>query len=871
MPIAIGTQLGSHEITGLLGKGGMGEVYRARDLKLKREVAIKILPEEFSRDTDRVGRFQREAEVLASLNHPNIAGIHELAEANGSRFLVLELVEGETLADRIARGPIPVEETLTIAKQICEALEAAHEKGIIHRDLKPANVKITTGGTVKVLDFGLAKALQGSPQNTALSNSPTMLSGTMGGMIIGTAAYMSPEQAKGRSVDRRTDIFAFGCVLFEMLSGEPAFPGEDVTEILGRVVTAEPDWNKLPPSLPSTIERLIRRALKKDGRQRLADIHDAKLDIEDAINALISPAGANSTIGNKRGSWAWAIAAIALVAVSIPAIRHLLENPPPEPAELRVEINTQSTPAPLEFALSPNGRYLVYVASGGGPQELWLRALDKTVATPLQGSEGADYPFWSPDSRSIAFYAAGKLKRLDIAGGLPEVLANSSASFGGAWNADGVILFNAAPGALSRISASGGTPMPATTLGPQQVSHRFPSFLPDGRHFLFYSSGRPGITGVYLASLDGEAKFLTIADSTGLYLAPDMIAFGRGTTLSARHLDLKKGELTGEPVRVADFSGSGILGLTGVSVSSDGKIAFRGGGEGLRRLKWYDRSGKFLAVAGEPGTPSYPELSPDETQIAMARTVQNNTDVWLMDLVRGIMTRFTVDPAADTVPIWSPDGKQIAFTSARLGPFNIYVKRTSNSAQEDILMESPNAKSMQDWSKDNRFYLYLDNDPKTGRDLWARPVAGSDQKPFAVANSVFVEQNGQFSPNGHWVAYETNESDAFQIVVQSFPERSFKRQVSQFGGNQPRWRADGKELYFVALDGKMMAAPITDQGSTLSVGNAVPLFQATPAAGIGFNRQEYVVTRDGRFLINQPAETSSVSPITLILNWKPKS
>jgi Tol biopolymer transport system component len=323
---------------------------------------------------------------------------------------------------------------------------------------------------------------------------------------------------------------------------------------------------------------------------------------------------------------------------------------------------------------------------------------------------------------------------------------------------------------------------------------------------------------------------------------------------------------------VTNFGGSGVLGSTGVSISSDGKIAFRGGVQAQRQLKWYNRSGKFLGVAGEPddGTPTYPELSPDEKQIALSRTVQGNTDIWLMDLTRGgVLTRFTLDPAIDTVPIWSPDGKQIAFSSARHGAMNTYVKRTSNSDAEVILMERPNTRSLQDWSKDNRFYLFLETG-KDGRDLWARPVAGGDQKPIAVANSVSVEQNGQFSPNGRWVAYETNESGAFQIVVQSFPERSFKRQVSQFGGNQPRWRADGKELYFIAPDGKMMAASIIDEGSSLSLGTALPLFQATPAAGTGTNRQEYVVTRDGRFLINQPVETSSASPITLILNWKPK-
>ncbi len=873
MGVTIGTQLGSVEILSLLGRGGMGEVYRARDTKLKREVAIKILPDEFSRDHDRVARFQREAEVLASLNHPNIAAIYDLEEANGSRFLVLELVEGETLAERIKRGPIPVDESLNIAKSICEALEAAHEKNVVHRDLKPANVKITPEGKVKVLDFGLAKAFAAEASKANLSQSPTLsMAATNAGVILGTAAYMSPEQAKGRTVEKRTDIFAFGCVLYEMLTGRPAFEGEDIPEILSRVLQREPDWALLPANVPPRIQELLRLCLKKDIRKRRSDAADVRIDIEEA---LTEPLVAMPAVASARNPWlAWIVAATAMLAFASLGVLYFRQKPMLEPPEMRVEINTPSTAAPLEFALSPDGRYIVFVASGDGPQRLWLRALDKTEAQPMAGTDGADYPFWSADSRSIGFFATGKLKRIDIAGGPPQALADTGGLHGGAWNADGTILFNASvSGPLSRIAASGGEPVAVTRLdSPRQTDHRFPQFLPDGRHFLFHALGTPEAAGIYLGSLDGgEPKRLAAADTAGAYLAPGMIAFVRQTTLMAQHLDLKRGELTGDPVSLADPVGSNAFAFGGFSVSAAGQLAYRGGGE-LRQLKWYDRTGKAVGVAGEPDSTSllYPELSPDGGHVALVRTVQSNPDVWLMDLVRGGMTRFTFDPAVDIAPLWSPDGMRIAFGSTRKGPYNLYLKPSSGAGAEELLLETPNNKYAQDWSKDGRFLLYAEADPKTGRDLWGLPMTGNDRKPIVVVKTSFEELNGQFSPDGHWVAYETNESGRFEIVVQPFPVPSGKWQVSTGGGIQPRWRADGKELYFIAPDGKLMAASVTAAGVTFAAGTPVALFPASPVTGLGTNKQEYVVSRDGRFLINQPAEASTMTPITLILNWKPK-
>ena len=875
MPLTIGSHVGSHEITALLGKGGMGEVYRARDIKLMREVAIKVLSDEFSHDADRVGRFQREAQVLASLNHPNIASIYDLEEQNGSRYLVLELVDGETLADRIARRPFPVDEALQVAIQICEALEAAHDKGIIHRDLKPANVKITPAGKVKVLDFGLAKTMDGTPAPAVMSNSPTLVStmgGTQGGVILGTAAYMSPEQARGKEADRSSDIWAFGCVLYEMLTGRAAFEGETIGEILAGVFKAEPAWRRLPSETPEAIRRLLRRCLEKDRMERFNSATDARIEIKEALSAP-------SEVMRIQKPWLPWIAAViaALAIISIAGVR-FREKPRVEPREMRLEITTPSTSAPLEFALSPDGRYIAFVASGAGQQRLWLRALDKTEAHPLAGTEGADSPFWSPDSRSIGFFASGGVKRIDITGGAPQTLAINGDRTGGSWNADGTILIRMSQtNRLARIAASGGNPAPllVTGLMSGQSNHGLPQFLPDDRHFLFVATGNREVTGIYLGSLDGaEPKRLAAADSAGAYLSPEMIVFVRGTTLVAQHLDLKRWELTGDPLMLAD-SVAGGQGSLPFSASADGRVvAYRAGGGTLQQLSWYDRSGKILAKAAEPDSSLaalLPELSPDGTQVALQRNVQGNLDVWLIDLVRGGLTRFTSDPAGDGAPVWSPDGMKIAFNSAgRKGPAaNIYVKPSRGPGAEELLLETPKNKLLQDWSKDGRFLLYLELDPKTGRDLWALPTLGNDRRPIVVVNTPFDELKGQFSPDGNWVAYQTNESGRFEIVVQPFPEPTVKWQVSKGGGTQPRWRADGKEIYFIAPDGKLMAAPITSSGAAFAPGPPAPLFSLTPEPDL-YTKPQYAVSRDGRFLISQPVGASTAPPITLILNWKGK-
>jgi serine/threonine protein kinase len=540
-----GSSFCGYRIERLLGGGGMGEVYRARDTRLDRSVAIKILPECFAQDPERLARFEREAKTLAALNHPNIAIVHGFEEDDGIEALVMELIEGPTLADRIAQGAIPVSEALPIAKQIAEALEAAHEQGIIHRDLKPANIKVRSEGTVKVLDFGLAKVLEPASEGAVDAipsppvTSPARITGV--GILVGTAAYMSPEQATGRVADERSDIWAFGCVLYEMLTGKRAFDGEDLTKTLSAVLTSDPDWTLLPAELPRDMQRLVRLCLEKNVKNRRSHAADVRLDIEGALKAP-----ADSPAKPAPSKLAWVVAGVMTLVAALLAAVNFSQKPGALP-EMRLEIPTPATPAPLDFALSPDGRYIVFVASGDGSQRLWLRALDQTADQPMMGTEGASYPFWSADSRSIGFFASGKLQRTDIAGGPPETLANAPAGRGGAWNPDGTILFAASlEGPLSRLPAKAGEPEVVTRIAQGQLSHRFPQFLPDGRHFLFFVQGSAATQGIYWGSLDGgEPRRVVASDTAGSWAPPGRLLFVRQGALVTTSFEMATGEIPG--------------------------------------------------------------------------------------------------------------------------------------------------------------------------------------------------------------------------------------------------------------------------------------------------------------------------------------
>jgi serine/threonine protein kinase/Tol biopolymer transport system component len=904
-----GARLGAYEIRGDLGAGGMGEVYRARDTKLGRDVAIKVLPAAFTADSDRLARFEREARVLAALNHPNIAAIFGVEEATVSgpaeaghyvRALVMELVEGDTLAERIrspdglrlprarvrndGRGTsgLPIDEALTIARQIAEALEAAHEKGIVHRDLKPANVKITPTGTVKVLDFGLAKM---AAPDADSSQTPTVTVGaTHGGLILGTAAYMSPEQARGEPVDKRTDIWAFGCVLYEMLAGRAAFAGDNTPDLLAAVLTQEPDAAALPEDTPHSIRRLLRRCLRKERQERIHDIADARIEVQEAQSDAASPEVAvvpPVLARPNRARVAWTVTAFAAVvavvslAVAIPPVL----RPPPETAELRVEITTPPTTDPLSLALSPDGQKLVFVADAEGVSRLWLRELNAVMARPLRGSEGATFPFWSPDSRSIGFFAEGKLKRLDLMGGAALTLADAAIGRGGSWNRDGVILFvPSTAGPIFRVPATGGEAVAVTrrTMAqPEEVGHRFPQFLPDGRRFLFHVVGSPQYRGVYIASLDAPSARRLIDTEIAAVPAGEHLLFLREGTLFAQGFNSSRLELMDSPVSVAEHVAfTAGLNVAAVSSSPAGLIAYRTGESvGRRQFLWLDRSGKQVGHAGDPDTenPYNPELSPDGRRLALNRTMNGNADIWVMDVEQGVLSRFTFDRVLDAYPVWSPDGRRLVFGSNQKGTVDLLEKAASGIGAEKLLLASPQNKTPLDWSLDGRFLLY-----RHGRsapyDLWALPM-DRDGRPFPIVDTNFDERDGQFSPDGRWIAYESDESGRFEIYVQAFPEGGGKRQVSTDGGAQVRWRRDGRELFYIGLDGRLIAVPfgVASDGQTVEPSTPVRLFATRipdgPLQG-GF-RQQYVVAPDGqRFLINSVIPTPE-SPITLVLNWRP--
>jgi serine/threonine protein kinase/Tol biopolymer transport system component len=876
MALTIGTQLGSHEITGLLGKGGMGEVYRARDLKLKREVAIKILPEEFARDPERVSRFQREAEVLAALNHPNIAAIYDLEKGNNATFLVLELVEGETLADHIKRGPLPVEEALQIGKSICEALEAAHENGVIHRDLKPANIKITPDGKVKVLDFGLAKSIEQS-QATMLSNSPTLLSmaATNAGIILGTAAYMSPEQASGKTVDKRTDLWAFGVVLLEMLTGRPVFEGETVAHVLAAVLARDTDLSALPARTPTAIRRLLRRCLEKDRKRRIESAADARLEIEEALTASsaeVTPAAAAPPAVSSH--LVWMIAVVAVVAALALGFVHFREKPPTE-STLRYTINTPESLIP-SVAISPDGRYIA-IAGGGtviANQALFIRPLDALQAQPVPGTEGALYPFWSPDSRHVAFVAQRRLKKIAVDGGPVQTLCDLPGTFqGGTWNRDETILFSA-DNTLVRVPASGGTPVEIPNL---QGVH--PAFLPDGRHFL----GGKYLTdpGIWVSSLDGKETRRILADRSSTVFAPSdnggrsgHVLFVREGHLMALPFDSESRQATGDAFPVAEGVSIDAFGFAATSASATGVLLYSGGGAAQKNnIVWFDRSGR-VTPTGLTGDVWEPAISPDEKTIAYSRNNGSTSDMWLRDLGHGLDQRFTSDRSENNTPVWSPKGDRIVFRSTRgSGQQQLYQQSANGAGQAEVLTKSDTTKFASQWSKDGRF-LTITNNKAGNLDLLVLPMTeGSGtgtQEPQKFLATQFWEAQGQISPDGHWMAYNSDDSGQPEVYVRPFPMADGVWRISNAGGQQPRWRGDGKELFFIGGDGKMMAVDIKAAPGPKPVfdhGVPKPLFDARIAVANGTLAFQYDVTADGkRFLVDTGGATDST--VTVVVNWR---
>jgi serine/threonine protein kinase len=859
--------LGWYRIVHLLGEGGMGKVYRATDTKLRREVAIKVLPREFQGDPARLARFEREAQVLASLNHPHIGAIYGLEAFEGVPFLVLELVEGPTLAERIARGPVPPDEALAIAEQIIEALEYAHERSVVHRDLKPANIKLTPDGSVKVLDFGLAKALADPVSASNPADSPTVTIGpTAAGVILGTAAYMSPEQAGGKPLDKRTDIWSFGVVLYEMLTGKPLFRGETIAEMLASVLKDVPDFE----GVPAQFRPLLPRCLEKDRTRRLRDIGDALAILE---NAPVSVA--KSTPSRIVWTLAAAAAVFALAFCTLSFV-HFREATPearvmttsilaPENTTFSFNIPvTSRTVSPPE--LSPDGKRIVFAArAADGSTQLWVRPLDSLTAQPLAGSGGATFPFWSPDSRSIAFFADGKLKRIDTAGGVVLTLADAPFPRGGSWSHRGVIIFGGSfSGPLQRISDDGRASAPATKFDARkELFHYSPWFLPDGRHFLFgvIRTGFGEIT-LQIGALDSQEVRAVGSGGSAMY-SDGYLLYMRENALMAQPFDAHRLATTGEARPVAAqvesrFSSGTIVGM--FSVSRERLLAYHSGSSGSQQLTWFDRSGK---AQGALGNPSYDfvsvEFSPDRKSVAVSRRDQDS-GLWIYDVSRGRRTRVAL--GGDL--IWSPDGKTFVYSySSTDGRGTVrrrlYRAAADGTSKPEVLLEGALGLASS-WSPDGAIVAYTRMDSNESMDIWMLPLGtGSPSKPYPWLATPSQEAYGKFSPDGQWVAYDSDDSGRDEIYVAPFPGPGPRRQISVDGGSRPRWRADGKEIFYIGLNDRLMAAEVSTKAGGLEVGT---IRQLNIPAGL------FDVSADGqRFLVAAPREQQSSAPLTLVENW----
>ena len=845
----------------------MGEVYKARDTRLDRTVAIKVLPEHVASDPELKQRFEREAKTLAALSHPHICPVFDVGSQGGLGFLVMECLEGETLEQRLKKGALPLDQALQMGIQIADALAVAHRAGIVHRDLKPGNVMLTKSGA-KLLDFGLAK-VGASAVAGGLSMLPTTPPGqTQPGAILGTFQYMAPEQLEGHEADARADIFALGAVMYEMVTGKKAFEGKSQASLIAAILASEPPaMAALQPLTPPLLDHVVHRCLAKDPDDRWQSASDVMRELK-----WIAGAGSQIDVGSRiksrtrnRERVAWLIAAFSVVVALVALSMRFVGRELPEPATTRFDVVTPPTSDPTAFALSADGRQLAFVATTEGVSRIWVRPLDRVAAEPLAGTEGASHPFWAPDGDAIGFFAGRKLKRVNLTGGATQTLADAPAERGGTWSSDGVIVF--APttfGPLMRVSATGGTAMPVTRLDPGQGSHRWPQFLPDGRRFLFFMgfSSSEVTRGVYIGTLDGEESRRVLETETAAMYAPAAAALllVRQNVLFALRFDQTRAVVTGEPVPVAQAVGSepGVARGT-FAVSATGVLAHRPSGGERRQLVWVDRTGTVLGTLGaaDENALGNPELTLDGRHVAVQRAVQGNVDVWLIDIGRGVPNRFTFDAGSDGDPVWAPDGTRVAFRSSRgdEAVLNLYEKAASGITDEQRMLATSESKTPLAWSPDGRFLLYVTQDAVTGADLWALPVtngrsttrsatsdatvsavqqpqgglSGSSTSPraapangspaFPIVQTRFDETGGQFSPDGRWITYESNESGSVEVYVQAFPGPGRKSQVSVAGGYEPRWRPDGKELFYIAPDGRLMAVTIARRGGRSDAGN----------------------------------------------------
>jgi Tol biopolymer transport system component len=900
-----GDRVGTYQIESLLGCGGMGEVYRARDSKLGRHVAIKVLPPAFTADHDRLARFDREARVLAALNHPNIAAIYGIEDLGGPQALVLELVEGETLAEKLrhdsglrdgSKRGLPIRDALDIARQIAEALEAAHEKGIVHRDLKPANITITAAGMVKVLDFGLAKA--GGGEASDLSKSPTITVDRTGErVLLGTAAYMSPEQARGQAVDKRTDVWAFGCVLYEVLTGTAPFAGDTVSDCIAAILERDTDWSRLPPATPTAVRRLLRRCLEKDLKRRLPEIAVARLEIDESSTDADSTGGA---IRHARRT-IWAAAALLTIGLVIAGVSRLTRRDhPPETVvlDLHAPDGYRFHAIPGTVAVSPDGRQVVFPAvrsdSGTGSRDaerglLNIRALSSQAARPLAGTDGGTFPCWSPDGRFIGFVSDGVLKKISVIDGSVVKLAAAAApNSRAAWSSRGVVLFTGTDGRLYRVSENGGASTALSELDTSRGEgwHGWPVFFPDGRRFIYLALSRdPSKSGVYLSSTDSPARKRLIDETTSVEYASGYILYQRAGSLIAQRLNEATAQLVGDPIPIVDGIAyepldGGIVAVsasqTGVMVYQRGRTGSVYGGQGA--LTWFDRSGREIKAITAPGYYRYASLSPDGRRVAVSLTVDGHSfDIWQIDLERNVPTRLTFNNDDDFWPVaWSRDTRYLSFWSrhhpqtGRLEPAwpepasGLYRRLVDGATEDELLFESSDEKGPTDYSPDGKVLLFTRMmGPGKRADIWALPLSGG-RKPYPVVSTPFGEGSAVFSPDGRWIAYASNDTGAMQVYVQPFPPTGFRYRLSTTSGTSPMWTRGGREVVYATTEQEFMAVGVTVAGQTIRATAPRKLF-AHPYIGGGWN--SFVVDPTGeRFLLAVP-QKDAYGAMTVVLNW----
>ncbi|MBK5290650.1 MAG: serine/threonine-protein kinase [Acidobacteriia bacterium] len=900
-----GTRLGPYEIQTPIGAGGMGEVYKAVDTRLDRTVAIKVLPPQWAENTEMRQRFEREAQIIASLNHPNICVLHDIGQQDNRSFLVMEFLEGETLAARISREPLPWDEALKLAIAMADALDKAHRRGVVHRDLKPSNVILTESGP-KLLDFGLAKWKAPKSTSISASQAPTRTDLTTMGSILGTLQYMAPEQLEGIEADARTDIFSFGAVLHEMITGKKAFEGKSRVLLMSAIATSTPEpLSSAQPETPAALDHVVKTCLSKDPDERWQTARDLLAELE-----WVAEAGADTGL-KAPAAPAWgktqilfrmlpALAAILLVALAVPAWFYLRGARVQEEFRFRVPISVTAAPASIpsfsahsyagsNFAISPDGRSLVFSTriNFADPYVLFVRPLGSVTPQKLAGTDGAEMPFWSADGRSIGFIVAGKLKKIEATGGPPQDICDTASFHGGAWNLEGTIVFGTTSG-LFRVSAQGGKPEAITKLGQEETGHYWPHFLPDGNRFLYTAwTQQASKRAVYAGTLGSKERTRVMAAESNIaYAEAGYLVFQRENTVYARAFQEGKLALTGEPVRLADEvaysssngQGSFSLSTNGVLVYYQGGVG-AGGGAGTSetadwQLAWIDRTGRAGETVGPQGPYRGIEVSPDGKRVAVHRHEASGGDVWVLE-PRGSVTRLTFDASHhNSMPVWSPDGNRIVYSALQKGKWGLYQTLSSGSGKEELLFESETLKAPMSWSPDGKRIVFWVQDPKTGSDLWVLPLEG-DKKPAPLISTPAIETHGQISPDGKWIAYTSNSTGRNEVYVQPFPAGSGRYQISNRGGDWPRWKRDSKELLYhaiapnldspavnIAFTGPLLSATVIAKGDTLEPDSPKELVRMT-ALNIphsGGDYQPYAISADGeRILYPQLIPASSTA------------